>query len=64
MLLRIQGYNVGMVFKPGSEMIVADALSRLPKPNKIGELDTNGVVHTIEDSAEFLHTIGTRCDEC
>lgn len=57
MLLRIQGYNVSITYRPGTQMIVADALSRLPNPNKSGDMDTNVIVHTIDENPEFLREI-------
>ena len=32
MLLKIQGYNGDIVYRPGEQMTLADVLSRLPNP--------------------------------
>jgi hypothetical protein len=32
MFLRLQGYNFTLLYRPGSQMILSDALSRLPNP--------------------------------
>ena len=40
MLLRLQHFNCTIKYRPGKEMLLADALSRLPSPaNKTIELD-------------------------
>ena len=42
MLLRLQNYNVHIKYKPGSQMLLADGLSRLPSPNNTHiDLDIN-----------------------
>ena len=39
MLLRVQGYNFDIVYRPGSEMVLADALSRLPNREQCKDID-------------------------
>lgn len=39
MLHRIQGYTFDIEYRPGPSMGLADSLSRLPNPHKIGEVD-------------------------
>lgn len=39
MLLRIQGYNFTIKYRPGAQMILADALSRLPSAENRGDVD-------------------------
>lgn len=34
LLVKLQGYDIEVKYKPGKDMVVADALSRLPNPDK------------------------------
>ena len=38
LLIKVQGYNFTIEHKPGAEMIIADALSRLPNPQNTGDV--------------------------
>ena len=51
MLLKIQGYNYRVMYRPGKDMILADVLSRLPNPenNNTVELDERIDGITTED---------------
>ena len=49
MLLRVQNYNFNIVYRPGSQMILADTLSRLPDPKTRGEVDLDIRIDTIVD---------------
>ena len=39
MLVNIQGYDYSVKYRPGKEMVVSDALSRLPNPTNTAELE-------------------------
>ena len=39
MLLRVQGYDFQVIYRPGAQMILADALSRLPNAANNAEID-------------------------
>ena len=47
MLLKLQGYDFTIVYRPGSEMVLADTLSRLPNTKKDHELELDNRVDTI-----------------
>ena len=38
LLVKLQGYDFDVEYKPGSTMVLADVLSRLPNPNNIEEI--------------------------
>ena len=48
MLLRVQGYNFNIVYRPGSQMILADALSRLPNSDHCRDIDLDTRVDNID----------------
>ena len=48
MLLRIQGYNYRIIYRPGSQMIIADALSRLPDPKTRSDVDLDERIDNID----------------
>ena len=48
MLLRVQGYNFNIVYRPGSQMILADALSRLPNSGHCRDIDLDTRVDNID----------------
>ena len=48
MLLRLQGYSFDINYRPGSEMIIADTLSRLPNKENKGSIDLDIRVDNIE----------------
>ncbi len=59
MLIKTQGYNYSIMYRPGNQMILADTLSRLPNPenNKDIELDEriDGLDAEFEDTEH--HTV-------
>ena len=57
MLLRIQAYQFIIVYRPGSTMIVADALSRLPAINN-NPINLDSRV----DIIDFDHDTAELCD--
>ena len=48
MLLRIQGYDYNVVYRPGDTMIVSDSLSRLPDQEENGDVVIDARVDDIE----------------
>lgn len=48
MLLRVQGYNFNVTYRPGSQMILADALSRLPNEENKGSFDLDNRIDFID----------------
>ena len=52
MLLKIQGYNCQIEYRPGKEMILSDTLSRLPNPENNDEIDLDVRVDGIDLEAE------------
>ena len=57
MLLKIQGYNFEIEYRPGDKIILADILSRLPNPinNDDGDLDVrvDGLALEAEDPQQL-----------
>ena len=47
MLLKIQGYDFDVVYRPGSQMILADTLSRLPNQSKQEDIELDCRVDSI-----------------
>ncbi len=52
MLLKIQGYNFTIQYRPGTEMVLADTLSRLPNPKEHKEIPLDVQVHTMDLEVE------------
>ena len=50
MLLKIQGYNYCFVYRPGTEMVLADTLSRLPNAHNRSEVELDVRVDGIDAS--------------
>jgi hypothetical protein len=48
MLLRVQGYNFNIIYRPGKDMILADALSRLPNKENCKDIDLDNRVDSID----------------
>ncbi len=48
LFLKLQGYNLQVSYKPGSEMILSDTLSRLPNPENNREISLDMRVDGIE----------------
>ena len=69
LLLRIQGYDYRVIYRPGEEAIVPDVLSRLPNPSESGEISHDLRVDDIEldlinfnqTKQEILRTETRRC---
>ena len=55
MLLRIQKYNTTIVYKPGKDIPLADALSRISPLDKDEVTDINLTVHELEASLNATH---------
>ncbi len=47
MMLKVQGYDFKVIYRPGSEMVLADTLSRLPNQKKDRELELDNRVDSI-----------------
>ena len=47
MMLKVQGYNFNVVYRPGNEMTLSDTLSRLPNHTNSKQLDLDQQVNTI-----------------
>ena len=60
MLLRVQGYDMDISYRPGSQMILADALSRMPNSDTKGSVDLDIRIDMIdiELTSEELRNIG------
>ncbi len=62
MLLRLQGYNFTLVYKPGKELLLADALSRY-SPQPCGPIKLELSIHTTtltdDVKSDFQHEIAT-----
>lgn len=54
MLLRIQGYQYSVTYKPGPQMIMADALSRLPNPSNKSRVTLAENIDCITTESEEL----------
>ena len=52
MLLKIQGYNFAIGYRPGDKIILADALSRLPNPINNDDVDLDVTVDGLALEAE------------
>lgn len=48
MLLQIQGYNYKVTYRPGPEMILVDALSRLPNQENDKEIDLETCINSVQ----------------
>ena len=47
LLVKLQGYNFDVEYHPGKDLIISDALSRLPNPNKCEEIPLDIGVNSI-----------------
>ena len=47
LLIKIQGYDFHVVYRPGNQMIIADVLSRLPNPEKNADIPLDVTVDYI-----------------
>ena len=59
LLIRLQGYDFQLVYRPGSKMIIADVLSRFPNPKNNTEIPLDVAVDFImqDDNEESVHSI-------
>lgn len=64
MILRLQGYDFKLEYRPGSEMSLPDSLSRLPNPHNKEPLDLDVRVDLVQFSVDKLSDIreNTRLD--
>lgn len=67
LLLKIQGYNFQLEYKPGPELVLSDTLSRLPNPENNREIPLDLRVDGLEDdsdiSIESLNFSETRLEQ-
>jgi transposase InsO family protein len=56
-LTKVQGYTFDLKYKPGSQMVLSDTLSRLPNPKKINDVPLDILVESmdLEDSEHTQH---------
>ena len=69
MLLKIQGYDYSVMYRPGSQMVISDTLSRLPNPKDTGNVTLDIRVDDItldliHFSPEKQHHLRTKTREC
>lgn len=57
MLLKIQGYQYTVVYRPGPEMVMADVLSRLPNPSNNKPVDLDERVDLMQLDDDILDDI-------
>jgi len=57
MQLRLQFYDFNIIYRPGSQMILADALSRLPNPENKGDIDLD---HRVDSADIEIDTVDLR----
>ncbi|XP_014671070.1 PREDICTED: uncharacterized protein K02A2.6-like isoform X3 [Priapulus caudatus] len=62
MLLRLQPYDFQLVYKPGSQIGLADGLSRI-NPQKQPTIELNSTIHTINVAPNRLVELQRRTDE-
>ena len=62
MLLRLQPYDFKLVYKPGSQVALADGLSRI-NPQKQPTIELNSTIHTINVAPNRLEELQRRTDE-
>ena len=57
LLIKVQGYNFDRIYKPGSTMILSDALSRLPNPKKNDDIPLDRLVGCmyVADGLDIQH---------
>ncbi|XP_077364459.1 uncharacterized protein LOC144008938 [Festucalex cinctus] len=68
MLIKTQGYNYEVKYRPGAEMVLADTLSRLPNPENDGEIQLDeridGVNAKIDDPGKYtIAMINFSCEK-
>ena len=65
MLFKIQGYNYCFVYRPGTEMVLADTLSRLPNAHNRSEVELDVQVEGIDasDSEQSISLINFSADK-
>ena len=57
MLLKIQGYNFELEYRPGKELVIADALSRLPNEENCETVEVDMQVDLVKFHSERLYNI-------
>ena len=57
MLLRLQEYDLSIIYRPGKEMTLADGFSRLPNKKTKEEINLNVRVDFVQFSTEKLTQI-------
>lgn len=62
MMIKIQGYDFEVKYRPGSEMIIADTLSRLPNPSKTEEIPLDHRVDQVQVQMDLLNFSPARQD--
>ena len=61
MMLRLQQYDVNIVYRPGKEMVLADSLSRL-NPAKDKEIDLEQSIYAVQFSHDRLQELKQKTD--
>ena len=57
LLIKVQGYNCEVKYRPGKEMILSDTLSRLPNPKEGRDIPLDITVETIMADVEDSHNL-------
>lgn len=55
MLLKVQGYSFDVIYRPGSQMILADTLSRLPNPENNTDIDLDEQVDATDVTTAMIN---------
>ena len=56
LLIKLQGYDFNVTYKPGSQMVLSDTVSRLPNPNSKDDIPLDILVESmnLEDTEETM----------
>ena len=63
LLVKLQGYDFDVEYHPGKDLIISDALSRLPNPSKCEEIPLNIGVDSIHIHIDLVNFGSAKQDE-